>query len=63
MKFHVLDVLTSRRNVEERENDRTKYAVNIVKIPSIVISGPKERVATWLTEFPRTPMNVAEKRI
>ena len=29
-----------------------------MKIPRIVISGPKESVATSVTFVPRTPMNV-----
>jgi len=49
----------SNLNVSFRENDRTKYDVSIVKIPRIVISGPKDRVATSVIELPRTPMNVA----
>ncbi len=32
--------------------------MNIVKIPSIVIMGPNERVATSVIEFPRTPTKV-----
>ncbi len=32
-----------------------------MNIPSIVISGPNESVATCEIELPRTPMKVAEK--
>lgn len=34
-----------------------------MKIPRIVIRGPKERVATSVMLVPRTPMNVAENRM
>lgn len=34
-----------------------------MKIPRIVIRGPKERVATSVIDVPRTPMNVAENRM
>ena len=63
MKFFVFDVLMSRRNMDLSENERTKYEVNIVKIPRIVIRGPKERVATSEIEFPRIPMNTAENNM
>ncbi len=32
-----------------------------MKIPRIVINGPKDRVATWVIFLPRTPMIVAAK--
>jgi len=34
-----------------------------VKIPRIVMIGPKDRVATWSMFVPRMPMTVAEKRM
>ena len=63
MKFLVLETLMSNRNVASREYESTKYEVSIVKIPRIVMKGPKERVATSVMEVPRTPMNVAENNI
>ena len=63
MKLFGLEILTSYLNVSRREKARTKYDVSIVKIPRIVISGPKDRVATWVMFLPRTPMTVAEKRM
>jgi len=34
-----------------------------VKIPRIVMVGPKDRVATWSMFLPRTPMIIAENRM
>ena len=34
-----------------------------MKIPRIVMIGPKDRVATSVTFLPRTPTKIAEKRI
>ena len=33
-----------------------------MKIPRSVMSGPKDRVATWVMFLPRTPMTVAENK-
>ena len=42
------------------EKERTKYDVNIVKIPRIVMSGPNDRVAISVMFVPRTPIKIAE---
>ena len=62
-RLALFDVLMSYLNVSRRENDRTKYEVSIVKIPSTVMNGPKDRVATSVMFSPRMPMNVAENKM
>ena len=57
-KFVFFDVLMSYLNVLLRENDRTKYDVNIVNIPRMIIRGPKDRAAISVTFVPRTPIKI-----
>ena len=49
----------SSLNVSFSANDNAMYEVSIVNIPRIIINGPKERVATSVILFPRTPINIA----
>jgi len=59
MRFVFFDVLKSYLNASLRENERTKYEVNMVNIPRIVIRGPNDKVAISVMFVPRTPMKVA----
>ena len=60
MKVVVFDVLMSYLNVFFKQKDKTKKEVSIVKIPRIVMIGPKDMVATSVISVPRTPMDTME---
>jgi|GEM_PF-2014861 hypothetical protein len=63
MKFVLLGVFMSYLKVAWREYERTKYEVNIVKIPRIIMIGPKESVAILVMAVPSVPMKIDENKM